>query len=400
MKTIDEVLEYITENDVKFVKLSFCDINGLMKNVSINALRFGEIYEKGVVIDSSATGFPITEDLILFPDLDTITTMPWRPSTGAVINMICRIKHRDGRVFDGDCGAILKAAEKRFKETGYTVSFMTESEFYIMKLGDDGEPTLTPNDNAGYLDTAPFDKSENLRREIIFNLENMGMKPQSSHHEAGKGQNAVIFQENTPYRSAVNTVFFRNAVRNIAYANGVYATFAPCPLDDSFGSNFRIVAEFKKDGKPISVKQVRSFADGILERIPEMTAFTNPIRNSYRRLAYPFTPCDLTINQGTKSVIRIHDDCKLEIVSADTACNPFITLALLLDTFVDVIGDNIIKSKKNKEIPISLGEAIDLAKQSEFIKKSLPQTFVKSYLAQKQLELRNNGEEDVLRDGI
>lgn len=398
MKTLNEVLEYISENDVKFVKLSFCDICGRIKNVSINSSYFGDACRSGYAVDSSATGLGDRGDLLLFPQPQTFSPMPWRPSSGAVVNVMCSIKYPDGQPFEGDCGRLLEDAEKAFAETGYAVSFTTESEFYITKLNVDGEPTLIPVDNAGYLDAAPLDRCENLRRDIVFTLEEMGMKPLSSHHEHGRGQNAVVFQANTAFLSAVNTTLFRSAVRNIAYNNGLYATFAPAPIDGEIGSNFRIVVELTKDGAPVRAKDARRFAEGLLARLPELTVFTNPTRNSYKRLLHRGTPARLTLN-GDRSAIRLCSGGAIEIFSADTACNPFIVLALVLYAGADALAGNAPELVADS-LPQSLSDAAEIAASSEFLAEHLPEQLLCDYVRIKRAEATELKRDDVIRDGI
>lgn len=398
MKNIEEIIEYIGENDVKFVKLTFCDILGRQKNVSLNASHFREACDGGVIIDASAVGMG-RGDLVLMPKPDTVAAMPWRPSSGSVITVMCGIFYPDGTPFEGDCMRILSDAETAFAETGVDAQFMTESEFYITRLSDNGEPTLTPVDYAGYLDAAPLDRCENLRREIVFTLESMGMKPLSSHHEHGHGQNAVIFRAASAYRSAINTVLFRGAVKNIAYSDGLYATFAPSPMENSIGSNFRIVAELSRGGAPADDKTAEAFACGVLARLPEIAVFTNPIRNSYRRLLHRDTPCRLTLGTA-KSAVRVKPGGKVEITSADTACNPFIVLALIMRAGAEGLRGEAPDPDENAFLPVSLVDAVDAARGSEFAARSLPAPFLSAYLDKKDSQACDMSRDDVLRGGL
>lgn len=400
MKNIGEILEYIEDNGVKFVKLSFCDILGRHRNVSVNASHFAEAAD-GFIVDpaafgSSSCGTDIG-DLLLIPRPETFTPMPWRPSSGAVVSVMCRAERADGKLFGCDCGEIAENADRLFTEkTGCTVRLMTESEFYIFRTDDRGEPTLVPVDNAGYLDAAPRDRCENLRRDIVFTLETMGMQPLSSHHEKGRGQNAVIFRECAPYMSAVNTVLFRSAVRNIAYTNGLYASFAPCPVDGEIGSNFRVVASLYRGGKPVAERDAEAFARGVEARISEMAAFTNPVGNSYDRLALSTTPCGIA-GEGRKPAVRVQRGGKAEIMFADTACNPFTSLALMLAAGAEGMTGE--KQPAPSRIPTSLGSALDIAENSDFIKKNLPEEYLSRYFAYKRRAAGRTGREDVIAAG-
>ncbi len=397
MKTVDDIIEYIEDNDVKFVKMSFCDIYGRLKNVSLNASHFAEACAGGLTVDSSAIGLEEGGDLLLVPDIDTVTMMPWRPSTGAVICVMCHIKQPDGTPSAFDGMKLLKITEAEFEKSGYTASIMTESEFYITKLSDSGDPTLTPVDSAGYLDAAPLDACENLRRDIVLTLESMNMMPLSSHHESGRGQNAVIFQANTAYKSAVNTIQFRNAVRNIARTSGRYATFAPSPIADSAGSNFRIVVELRKNGSKASKEDAVKFANGVLAYLPEIAVFTNPVRNSYLRLIYKTTPCRVKLG-GEKAAVRLIEGDKIEIRSADTACNPFVVLTLILKAGLAGLGGA--KPQSGATLPPSLSEAVEAAHKSEFVKDALPSEFVGNYLDKKIKQANNSSPDDIIALGL
>ncbi|MBO4507866.1 MAG: glutamine synthetase beta-grasp domain-containing protein, partial [Spirochaetaceae bacterium] len=187
MYTVSDVLEYVQEEDVKFVRLAFFDLRGVQKNISIMAGQLESAFQNGVSFDASAIyGFetPEKSDLFLHPDPATLSVLPWRPNTGKVVRMFCTISHPDGTPYKKDCRTLLLNAEKKArKEYGVEFSFGTEIEFYLFKLDENGEPTKVPFDNAGYMDIAPEDKGENIRREICFTLEQMGMQPESSHHE-------------------------------------------------------------------------------------------------------------------------------------------------------------------------------------------------------------------------
>lgn len=400
MENLSEVIEYINDNDVKFVKLSFCDMLGRLKNISVNASHFEEVCHDGVEIDSSGMGLKMGQRLMLYPDIRTIKTMPWRPSAGAVVNVMCNIKHKSGMPFEGDCIDILNGAEKEFAKSGYSISFMTESEFYILKLNEHGEPTLNPVDNASYLDAAPFDKCENLRREIVFTLESMGMMPYSSHHEHGAGQNAVIFRANTPCKSAMNTLLFKSAVKNIANMSALYATFAPSPIPNMIGSNFRIVAEIKKNGVPVGDDELMKMAQGILGRLPDMAVFTNCMRNSYRRLLHKSTPAKLTINGELAALRTDISNGKIELLSADTACNPFIVLTLVMKAALEGAEGRAVKLNEGEVLPQSLSEAVELAKNSTFIAESLPREFLSWYIEDRQAEATSLKLDDILSSGL
>ena len=189
--TMNEVLEFVRENDIKFIRLAFCDILGIQKNISIMPDELERAFEYGISFDASAiSGFMNVEksDLFLFPDPVTLSILPWRPQQGRVARFYCDIKYSDKRIFEGDTRNILMQAVNRAKEMGYVCKIGAECEFYLFETDEKGNPTDVPYDNGGYLDIAPLDRCENVRREICLTLEQMGIKPETSHHEQGPGQ--------------------------------------------------------------------------------------------------------------------------------------------------------------------------------------------------------------------
>ena len=241
--TPQEVMQYIEEENVKFIRLAFCDIHGCQKNISIMPHELERAFKYGIAIDGSAIagfGDEVHSDLFLHPDPATITVLPWRPEHGRVVRMFCSITHLDGSEFIHDSRAILKRAIADAAKAGYTFSFGSELEFYLFKLDENGEPTNIPYDRASYMDVAPEDKCENVRREICLTLERMGIMPESSHHEEGPGQNEVDFRYSDALSAADNAVTFRTVVKTIAARNGLYADFSPKPLQENPGSGFHI----------------------------------------------------------------------------------------------------------------------------------------------------------------
>ena len=195
--TVNDVLEYVKEEDVKFIRLAFCDSRGAVKNLSVMPAELERAFKNGISFDASAIrGFESVErsDMLLFPDPDTLTVLPWRPSHGRVVRLFCDIRYPDGRPYELDCRNVLKNAVEFAKERGVVCNIGTEFEFYLFKSDENGERSETPADEAGYMDVAPADKGENVRREICLTIEEMGLYPESSHHEEGPGQNEIDFK--------------------------------------------------------------------------------------------------------------------------------------------------------------------------------------------------------------
>ncbi|MDD6735241.1 MAG: glutamine synthetase family protein [Clostridiales bacterium] len=398
--TKKEVIQYVNEEDVKFIRLAFCDAFGNQKNVSVMPDELERAFENGICIDASAvTGFggDIYSDLLLFPDPSTLAVLPWRPSHGRVVRMFCAVTYPDGNPFEMDSRKLLKNAVKTAMEEGYLFSFGSEFEFYLFKTDEEGNPTDIPYDNATYMDIAPADKGENIRREICLTLEQMGIKPESSHHEEGPGQNEINFRFSDPITAADNAVTFMWVVKTVAARNGLYADFSPKPMADKPGNSFHINMSIQK------VNEERGLLPyaiaGIMNRITDMTVFLNPTDNSYERLGKCKAPRFITWSQENRSqLIRIPaaggTGKRLELRSPDPKANPYIAFALIIYAVLEGIRNkelpapaeniNLFSIPENEQknyakIPESLKEAKSYAEKSEFIRTYLPDTMIKNY---------------------
>lgn len=386
MYTESEVLEFVKEEDVKFVRLAFFDVKGKQKNISIMADQLHRAFELGISFDASAIdGFesPDKSDLFLHPDPTTLSVLPWRPNTGKVCRMFCNIKYPDGTPYEKDCRTLLKNAIKYAKEKyNLSLSFGPEVEFYLFKLNEAGESTKIPFDNAGYMDIAPEDKGENIRRDICFTLESMGIIPEASHHEEGPGQNEIDFKYSDALTAADNTATFKWIVRTRAASNGLYADFSPKPLEGQAGSGFHINVSFSDESK------MPNAIAGILKHAEELTYFLNTTEESYNRLGECKAPKYICWgNQNRSTMIRVPATKKikrLEIRSADPECNPYIAFALIIYAALDGIENNLVppapveenlfaNASKNdiKVLPDTLDLAKKIADESEFVKKVL-----------------------------
>lgn len=386
MYTESEVLEFVKEEDVKFVRLAFFDVKGKQKNISIMADQLHRAFELGISFDASAIdGFesPDKSDLFLHPDPTTLSVLPWRPNTGKVCRMFCNIKYPDGTPYEKDCRTLLKNAIKYAKEKyNLSLSFGPEVEFYLFKLNEAGESTKIPFDNAGYMDIAPEDKGENIRRDICFTLESMGIIPEASHHEEGPGQNEIDFKYSDALTAADNTATFKWIVRTRAASNGLYADFSPKPLEGQAGSGFHINVSLSDESK------MPNAIAGILKHAEELTYFLNTTEESYNRLGECKAPKYICWgNQNRSTMIRVpatKKNKRLEIRSADPECNPYIAFALIIYAALDGIENNLVppapveenlfaNTSKNdiKVLPDTLDLAKKIADESEFVKKVL-----------------------------
>lgn len=395
--TEQDVYDYIEQEDVKFIRLTFCDINGKQKNISIMPQELTRAFSQGISFDASAvTGFGnvVESDLLLFPISSTLSVMPWRPSRGKVVRMFCQIRHSDGRPFLLDSRGLLANAIREAGKSGISVQFGAEFEFYLFKTDEDGNPTSEPLDRAGYMDVAPEDRGENVRREICLTLENMSISPESSHHEEGPGQNEIDFRYSDALSAADNAMHFVSVVRAVAVSNGLYADFSPKPIPGESGNGMHINISVKAEN---GIDVMPSFMAGILTHIREMTAYLNPTEASYRRLGEKKAPRYITWSpQNRSQLIRIPaaqgEYRRMELRSPDPTANPYIAYALLIHAGLDGIrrglsapeplninlytADEAITATLEK-LPESLEEARQLARESSFIRTILPEGMVR-----------------------
>jgi len=263
----EEVLQYVMEEDVKFIRLAFSDVFGKQKNISIMPHELKRAFEHGIALDaSSIAGFgnEARSDLFLHPEAGTLTQLPWRPEHGKVVRMFSEITYPDGRHFECDCRNLLKKAVKDAEKAGYKFYFGAEQEFYLFKLDEEGKATKIPYDEAGYMDIAPEDRGENIRREICLTLEQMGIFPESSHHEDGPGQNEIDFRYSEALTAADNTQTFQTVVRTVADRNGLAADFSAKPLPGQPGNGFHINLSASPSDDH---EKMKSMIAGIIARI-------------------------------------------------------------------------------------------------------------------------------------
>ncbi|MBR1555440.1 MAG: glutamine synthetase [Oscillospiraceae bacterium] len=377
-----EILQYIQENDVKFVKLAFCDGNGHLKNLSILASELEGAFSKGIRIAAKKIkGFSMAEgrDLFLFPDIQTMTPLPWRPQEGRVIRMFCYIRYADGTAFEGDSRYFLKHIAKKAIQQGYRFRFGTSCEFMLFLLDDTGKPTQIPHDNAGYCDTAPEDKGENLRRDICLTLEQMGIRPISSHHESAAGQHEIDFDAASALKAADTFLSFKSTVRSVSHAHGVHVSFAPKPLPQTFGNGMHItMTVYHENQEQIDYILQQQATAGIMRRIREFALFTNTAVSSYERLGEFSVPRAVTwSNREEEQLFRLYENPAEEgmtLRAADCACNPYYVFGLMICAAMEGISENLSLPAENagyEELPHNLCEAIDCAETSNFLKETI-----------------------------
>ena len=397
-----EVMQYVREEDVKFIRLAFCDVFGRQKNISIMPEELPRAFEYGIAFDASAIagfGDETKCDLLLHPDPDTLMILPWRPEHGKVVRMFTSISYPDGTPFECDTRSLLKRAVEDARRAGYTFAFGAEQEFYLFELDEKNKPTKIPYDEAGYMDIAPEDRGENIRREICLTLEQMGIRPESSHHEEGPGQNEIDFRYSDPLTAADNTMTFQTIVKTVARRNGVHVDFGPKPLEDKPGNGFHINMSVKPCDSSDNLSYMIA---GLLDKVVEMTAFLNPTEESYRRFGKHKAPGYVSWSSENRSqLVRIPaavgEYRRAELRSPDPLANPYLAFALMIyaalsglesrQPLPEAANINLYKAdaqtlSRFRKLPETLDAACRIAAESDFIKAHIPAAILDIYCHQ------------------
>lgn len=422
--TKQDIIDLVEENDVEFIRLQFTDIFGTLKNVAITASQLEKALNNKCMFDgSSIEGFVRIEesDMYLYPDLDTFEMFPWRPQQGKVARLICDVYRPDETPFDGDPRYVLKKVLQEAKDMGYSFNVGPECEFFLFHTDDNGGPTTLTHERGGYFDLGPLDLGENARRDMVLVLEDMGFEIEASHHEVAPAQHEIDFKYEDALKTADNIMTFKLVVRTIAKRHGLHATFMPKPKFGVNGSGMHVNMSLSKDGKNIFddangklglSDDAYYFIAGIMKHMKGMTAITNPIVNSYKRLVPGYeAPVYIAWSATNRSpLIRIPASrgagTRIELRCPDPAANPYLTLAVCLAagldgiknklTPPDSVDQNIFEmsslEKKEKGIdslPGSLDEAIKALEEDEFILGVLGEHVASKYIEAKKTEWDN-----------
>lgn len=354
--TKEDIIRIVDEEEVKFIRLQFTDIFGQLKNVAIMPSQLERALKNQCMFDgSSIEGFVRIEesDQYLYPDLDSFVILPWRPQHGRVARLICDVYTADGKPFEGDPRYRLKRSVSKAEAMGYTFNVGPELEFFLFLTDGDGNPTAETQDEAGYFDLGPVDHGETVRREICLCLEEMGFEIEASHHEVARGQHEIDFKYADALTTADNIMTFKLAVKTLAQKNGLHATFMPKPLYGIAGSGMHINMSLFKDGKNAFLdtqderlglsREAYGFIAGLMAHAKGMTAVTNPLVNSYKRLVPGYeAPGYIAWSARNRSpLIRIPSargrGTRIELRCPDPCANPYLALAVCLEAGLDGI---------------------------------------------------------------
>lgn len=426
--TKEEIYKIVEDEDVEFIRLQFTDMFGELKNIAITESQLERALDNRCMFDgSSIEGFVRVEesDMYLHPDIDTFEILPWRPQQGKVARFICDVYRPDGTVFEGDPRCILRRAVDAAAQAGYKFMVGTECEFFLFRTDENGNPTTTTDERAGYFDVAPLDFAENVRRDIVLNLEDMGYEIEASHHEIAPAQHEIDFKYADALSAADEIMTFKMAAKTIAKRHGLHATFMPKPIPGQNGSGMHInMSLADADGKNIfedpadanGLSEIAyQFMAGVLSHIDEIAVITNPLVNSYKRLVPGFDAPVYNAwssNFNRSPLIRIPsqrgEDTRIELRCPDSAANPYLALAACLRAGLDgieqkmtppaSINENMflmtpeeMKKRGVKLLPRTLGEAVYLFEKSTFARTILGDHTYSKYLEAKKDEWNRFG---------
>lgn len=416
-----QVLEKAKEMNVKFVRLQFTDIYGVLKNMAITVEQLEKALDGELMFDgSSIEGFTRIQesDMYLRPDPNTFLVFPWRPKDGAVARLICDVYKPDGTPFEGDPRYVLKRAIKEAADMGYTMYVGPECEFFLFLVDDQGRPTTITHDTAGYFDMSPVDLGENARRDMVLNLEQMGFEIEASHHEVAEGQHEIDFKYSDALDVADKVMTFKLVVRTIAQRHGLHATFMPKPIFGINGSGMHMNQSLFKNGQnaffdPDGPKQLSEdayyYIGGLLKHARSFAAITNPTVNSYKRLVPGYeAPVYLAWSAANRSaLVRIPAkrgaSTRVELRNPDPSCNPYLAIAAALAAGLDGIKNKInppAETSANiyhmsaderaaagiESLPSSLLEALEELKNNEVMKKMLGEHVFNKFVEGKMME--------------
>jgi len=419
-----QLIEKARNLGVKFIRLQFTDIFGVMKNVAITVEQLDKALDNELMFDgSSIHGFARIEesDMYLRPDIKSFAVFPWRPREGGVARLICDVYNPDGSPFDGDPRQVLKKVLAEAAEMGYTMQVGPELEFFLFNVDKDGRPTLETHDSAGYFDLAPVDLGENARRAMVLTLEEMGFEIEASHHEVAPGQHEIDFKYAEALDVADKIMTFKMVVRTTAQRHGLHATFMPKPVFGINGSGMHMNQSLFKDGKnafydPSTPDQLsetaKYYIGGLMKHARSFAAVTNPTVNSYKRLVPGYeAPVYIAWSGRNRSpLIRIPakrgSSTRVELRNPDPACNPYLAIAAALKAGLDGIKNKIqpppptnqniyhMTAAERKDLnidslPASLSEAIQELAKSDVIKSALGEHVYEKFIEAKTLEWDN-----------
>lgn len=420
--TRDDIKGFIKEYNIKFIKLQFVDINGQAKNMTVPSEQIDKVLDNEIMLDgSSIKGFRSieTSDMFFHPDINSFQILPWRENNGVnSARLICDIYNADGTPFEGCPRCNLKRVMLAAEKMGFSMNVGPEAEFFLFAKDKNGDVTTETQDRAGYYDVGPEDLGEDVRSDIVLTLQEMGFDIEASHHEVADGQHEIDFRYADILTAADNVTTFKIAVKAIAAKHNLHATFMPKPIFGINGSGMHCNVSLFKDGKnafydenaEYQLSDTAKYAvGGMLKHVKSITAITNPLVNSYKRLVPGYeAPVYLAWSLANRSaLLRVPAkrgiSTRVELRSPDPACNPYLAFAAILEACLDGIRNKIdppapvesniykLTSKERKKqridsLPGSLADALEQMDKSLVAQAALGDHIFKEFMTSKKKE--------------
>ncbi|MDN6733165.1 MAG: type I glutamate--ammonia ligase, partial [Tetragenococcus koreensis] len=420
--TAEQIKKIAQEENVRFLRLMFTDISGMIKNVEVPISQIDKVLDHKMMFDgSSIEGFVRIEesDMYLFPDLTTWMIFPWEAEHGKVARLICDIYNSDGTPFAGDPRGNLKRILNHMQDLGYTsFELGPEPEFFLFQLDQEEKITKSLNDHGGYFDFAPMDLGENCRRDIVLELEKLGFEVEASHHEAAPGQHEIDFKYADAIDACDSIQTFKLVVKTIARKYGLHATFMPKPMDGIAGSGMHCNmslfkgnenAFYDENGEMELSKVAYQFLAGLIKHARAYTAICDPTVNSYKRLVPGYeAPVHVAWSGHNRSpLIRVPASrglsTRLELRSVDPSANPYLALATLLEAGLDGVQNELVppegvdrniyvmtEEEREKaqifDLPSTLHNALKELKEDSIIIDALGSHIYENFIEAKQME--------------
>jgi glutamine synthetase len=418
-----EILKLVESEKVRFLRLQFTDIMGVLKNVEVPRSQFDKALDGQIMFDgSSIEGFVRIEesDMLLVPDLTTFRVNPWASPDGSkVARLICDVYRPDGSAFAGCPRLALRRQIEEARKLGYNMVAGPEAEFFLFQKDDDGETLIQTHDTGGYFDLTPVDRGEQCRREIVVVLEAMGFEVEAAHHEVAPGQHEIDFKYADAMECADNVATFRFVVKKVALDSGLHATFMPKPIFGVNGSGMHTHqslfdgegnnAFYDPQGDWELSKVALGYIGGILKHSKAFVAVTNPLVNSYKRLVPGFeAPTNIAWSEKNRSpLVRVPDrrgmSTRCEVRIPDPSCNPYLALTTMLAAGLDGMNQDIdpgppvnknifAMSHREKrrlkidELPSNLSDSLDALEKDKVIKEALGDHICENYVRAKREE--------------
>jgi glutamine synthetase len=422
--TREDIIRLVEEEDVEFIRLQFVDIFGVLKNVAVTSRQLEKVLDNKCLLDFAAldgVASPKDLDMYLFPDLDTFEIFPWRPQQGKVARMICSIRTKEGVPYAGDGRLVLQRVVDEAQKMGYILNVGPECEFFLFDCDESGRPTTKTDEQATFMDISPLDTGENARRDMILTLEEMNFDIESSFHEKAPGQHEIDFEYDDAIHTADNIMTFKMVVKIIARRHGKHATFLPKPNADVNGSGMHLNLSISDaNGKNLFADEADEqglsalayqFIAGVMEHAKAITAITNPLVNSYKRLVPGFDAPVYLVWSANNPASLLHvppaeaENKRIELRFPDATSNPYLALAVCLAAGLDGIKrgltpppetDRVLMGMPREEvealgyehIPENLGQAIEELEKDSFIKDVLGETIANQFIRRKKQEWR------------